>query len=399
MSDRPRLALHGGEPVRPTLLPYARQEITEEDILSVAGALRGDWLTQGPGVEAFENALAETTGSRHVVAFSSGTAALHAAVFAAGLGPGDEAVVPPLTFCATANCLVYQGATPVFADVREDTLCLDPEEARRRITPRTKAILAVDYAGHPADLEALGELARERGLLLVEDACHSLGARLHGRPVGTLADLTVLSFHPVKHITTGEGGAVATGSEDLARRLRLFRSHGIARDPRQREAGRSWEYDMTELGYNYRIPDVACALGLSQLRRLDANLARRRELAAAYLRELAGEPGLRLPTVLPGAEPAWHLFPVRLVPERLRADRAGIFAALRAENLGVNVHYRPVHLLSWYRERFGHGPGLCPVAEAAYGTLLSLPMFHAMTDRDLSDVLAGVRKVLAHYAA
>src|SRR6185295_7970561 len=282
-----RLAIHGGAPVRPSLLPYGRHEIDDDDVLAVTEALRSGWITTGPRVAAFESAVADLAGARHAVAFSSGTAALHAAAFAAGLGPGDEAVTTPLTFCATANCVLYQGATPVFADVSPDTLNLDPDRLAERLTSRTKAILAVDFTGHPADLDAIRDLADRHGAVLIEDACHALGARYRGRPVGSISRMTVFSFHPVKHVTTGEGGMVTTDDAGLAGRLRTFRNHGLDSDANQREARGQWRYDMVSLGYNYRLADLGCALGSSQLRKLPANLARRRQIAQRYTTALA----------------------------------------------------------------------------------------------------------------
>jgi len=393
------LALHGGQPVRPTLLPYGRQSISDADIQAVVEVLRSDWLTTGPKVGEFEEAFAARVQARHAVSFSSGTAALHAAAFAAGLKPGDEAITSPLTFAATANCVLYQGATPVFADVRSDTLNLDPVEVRRHLASKTRAILPVDFAGHPAELEEIASIAAERGLIVIEDACHALGSELNGHRVGSIADMTVFSFHPVKHITTGEGGMVTTNNEAFAETLRRFRNHGISSDARQRHASGQWHYEMVLLGFNYRLPDIVCALGLEQLKRLDENLRRRREIAARYSAAFSSMPAIILPAVLPVCNPAWHLYPIRLRLEKLTANRAEIFAALRAENIGVNVHYIPVHLHPYYRDRFGYQGGEYPVAEAAYERLLSLPMFHGMSDRDADDVIEAVRKVTSHYAA
>ena len=390
------LAIDGGTPVRPALLPYGRQSLDDADIAAVVDVLRSDWITTGPKVAEFEASFAERVGAAHAVSFSSGTAALHGAVFAAGLVNGDEGVTSPMTFASTANALLFQGATPRFADVSADTLNLDPGEAARAMTARTRAIIAVDYAGHPADLTAFRDLVEGRGLVLIEDASHALGAGYDGRPVGSIADLTAFSFHPVKHLTTAEGGMVTTADAHLARRLRMFRSHGIDSDPRARQETGQWFYEMTELGFNYRLPDVACALGLSQLPRLEGNVRRRREIARAYGERLTNLP-LTLPAVRSEAEPAWHLYPVRLRLEELRVGRAEVFAALRAEGIGVNVHYIPVHLHPYYRERFGFSGGAFPVAEHAYERLLSLPMFHSMTDSDVADVVEAVTKVLRAY--
>jgi perosamine synthetase len=396
---REALALHGGTPVRTSLLPYGRQSITEQDIQAVVEVLRSDWLTTGPKVEEFEEAFAAWVGAKYAVTFSSGTAALHAAAFAAGIGAGDEAITTPLTFAATANCVLYQGGTPVFADVRTDALNIDPERIAQRVNSRTKALLPVDYAGHPADLAWILELAEGNGLTVIEDACHALGAEYRGRRVGSISQMTVFSFHPVKHLTTGEGGMVTTDNPTFADALRKFRNHGIASNARDRQREGQWHYEMVLLGFNYRLPDIACALGLQQLGRLDTNLARRRAIAARYSAELREMPGIIVPRIADEVLPAWHLYPIRLDCSRFSAGRAEIFRALRAENIGVNVHYIPVHLHPYYRDRFGYKGGEFPNAEAAYENLISLPMFHGMTDDDLADAISAVEKVTQHYAA
>jgi perosamine synthetase len=391
------LAIDGGTPVRGSLLPYGRQSIDEGDIQAVVDVLRSDWLTTGPKVGEFEEAFAARVGAKHAVSFSSGTAALHGAAFASGLKPGDEAITTPMTFAATANCILYQGATPVFADVSPDTLNLDPEQVEQRITPNTRVILPVDYAGHPADLDAIRKLAADRGLIVIEDACHALGAEYRGQRVGARADMAVFSFHPVKHITTGEGGMVSTNSPRFAEILRRFRNHGISSEARQRQSAGRWQYEMVLLGFNYRLPDIVCALGIEQLKKLDANLARRREIAALYTTAFREISGVIPPVVRRDAEPAWHLYPIRLDMTKVTADRAQIFRALRAENIGVNVHYIPVHLHPYYREQFGYKGGEFPVAEGAYEQLITLPMFHGMSEQDAGDVIQAVRKVIGHY--
>lgn len=392
------LAIKGGPPVREALLPYGRQSLDEEDIQSVVEVLKSDWLTTGPKVAEFEEQFAEWVGTKHAVSVSSGTAALHAAAFAAGLKSGDEAVTTPMTFCATANCVLYQDATPVFADVSADTLNLDPDKVRRKISSRTKALIAVDYSGHPADLVELRAIAERDGLVLIEDACHALGAEHFGKKVGGIADMTVFSFHPVKHLTTGEGGMVTTDDAKLAETLRQFRNHGISSEARQRQASGQWFYEMVLLGFNYRLTDIACALGISQLRKLESNLARRRMIAAQYTSAFRELPAVMAPVVRDGMNPAWHLYPIRLRLELLSARRPEIFQALRAENLGVNVHYVPVHHHPYYREQFGYQGGEYPVADDAYERLISLPMFHAMTDQDVKDVIAAVSKVLNFFS-
>ena len=391
------LAIEGGVPTREKLLPYGRQAVDEADIEAVVEVMRSDWLTTGPKVEEFEKAFARRVGGAHGVSFSSGTAALHGAAFAAGLKPGDEAITTPMTFAATANCVLYQGATPVFADVSDDTLNLDPEQVGRKVSAKTRALIPVDYAGHPAEMKELMALARKHGLVAIEDACHALGAEYHGRPVGSIADMTVFSFHPVKHITTGEGGMVVTDNPQFAATLQRFRNHGISSEARQRQTAGQWYYEMVLLGFNYRLPDINCALGIEQLKRLDSNLARRRAIAATYTAAFAAMAGVIPPPVRGEANPAWHLYPIRLDLEKLTVDRGQIFRALRAENIGVNVHYIPVHCHPYYREHFGVRTGAFPVAEDAYERLISLPMFHAMSDEDVNDVIRAVAKVITRY--
>ena len=391
------LALHGGAPVRTSLLPYGRQALDAADVAAVVEALGADFVTTGPRVDAFERAVAARVGARHAVAVSSGTAALHAAVFAAGIGPGDEVIVPPLTFAATANAVCYVGATPVFADVRPDTLTLDPAAVRARLTPRTRAVIGVDYAGHACDFDALAAIAGRAGARLIDDAAHAIGGTYRGRPVGSFADLTAFSFHPVKQMTTAEGGMVVTGDDELAARLRRFRNHGITANHADRAARGDWHYEIVDLGFNYRLTDVQCALGLSQLAKLDDFLARRAAIATRYRAAFAGLAGVRMPTVAADVGHAWHIFPVLLEPAALTADRATVFRALRAEGIGVNVHYIPVYWHPYYRDR-GYPRGLCPVAEDAYERLLTLPLYPAMDDRDVADVVTAVRKVLDHFA-
>jgi perosamine synthetase len=396
-ASRDQLALHGGPPVRKTLLPYGRQSIDEHDIQAVVDTLRSDWLTTGPKIAEFEEAFAIRTGARYAVSFSSGTAALHAAAFAAGLNVGDEAITTPLSFVATANCVLYQRSTPVFADVSPDTLNLDPDQVAAHISPHTRAVLTVDYAGHPSDLSPILQLAERHGLVVIEDACHALGAEYQGKRVGSLAHMTVFSFHPVKHITTGEGGMVTTSDPSFAETLRRFRNHGISSEARQRQAAGQWHYEMVLLGFNYRLTDIACALGIQQLQKLDANLARRREIAARYTSAFREIPGVVPPAVRNDAKPAWHLYPLRLNLEKLTAGRGEIFRALRAENIGVNVHYIPIHHHPYYRDRFGYRGGEYPVAENAYERLISMPMFHGMDDQDVEDVIGAVAKLSQYY--
>ncbi|NVL90345.1 MAG: UDP-4-amino-4,6-dideoxy-N-acetyl-beta-L-altrosamine transaminase [Desulfobacterales bacterium] len=377
------------------MIPYSRQFVDEDDIQAVIEVLRSDWLTTGPKVSEFEGAVCDFVGATHAVAVSSGTAALHAAMYAVGIGPGDEVILPPVTFCATANSVVFQGGIPVFADVDHDTLLLDPVKVEEKITERTKAIIAVDFAGQPCDYDKLREIANRHSVALVADACHALGAEYEGHRVGSLADMTVFSFHPVKHITTGEGGIITTGDPERAKRLRLFRNHGIATDFRERESQGSWFYEMVDLGYNYRITDFQCALGITQLRKLPKFLERRYEIAARYDEAFAGLPGINPIAVRPDVFHAYHLYVVRVDPGALGIDRAAFFTNLREKGIGVNVHYIPVHLHPFYREKFLTGPGLCPVAETAYEQILSLPLFPGMHDEDVDKVIKTMQRLLS----
>lgn len=392
-----KLAIDGGTPVRQMLLPYGRQAVDEADIAAVVEVLRSDWLTTGPKVAAFEVAWADRVGANHAVAVNSGTAALHAAVFAADIGPGDEVIVTPLTFAASANCVLYQGGTPVFADVQPHTLNIDPAAIEASVTSRTRAIIAVDYTGQPADLDELRAIADRCDLVVIEDAAHAIGATYKGQPVGSISDLTAFSTHPVKHVTTGEGGLITTNNEHFAEQMRWFRNHGITADHRQRAEKGGWFYEMVALGYNYRLPDINCTLGLSQLRKLDEWLVRRRAIAARYTQVFTELPAVRTLAVLTDREPAWHIYPILLERTFLRVDRAQVFAALRAENIGVNVHYIPVYWHPFYVER-GYQRGLCPTAEDAYERLITLPLFPTMTDEDVADVIAAVCKVMEAYS-
>lgn len=381
------------------MIPYGRQLIDEEDIRAVVEVLRSDYLTTGPKVAEFEQSFAQLVDTQEAVAVSSGTAALHAAMYALNIGPGDEVIVPAMTFAATANCVAFQGATPVCVDVDPKTLLIRPDQVEAKITSRTKAVIAVDYTGHPADYDSLRFIAQQNGIALVADACHSLGATYKSRPVGSLADLSTFSFHPVKHITTGEGGMITTDDHRLAHRMRLFRNHGISSDHRQREAIGSWLYEMEDLGYNYRLTDLQSALGISQLRKLPKWLARRREIARRYDDAFA-----QLNSVSPlGVENhvshAYHLYVVRFNLERLNTERAEIYSRLRAEGIGVNVHYIPVYLHPYYRKHFGTAPGLCPVAETAYEQIISLPIFQGMTDMNVAEVLKALNRVLSKLEA
>jgi UDP-4-amino-4,6-dideoxy-N-acetyl-beta-L-altrosamine transaminase len=377
-------------------IPYSRQCIGMDDIRAVTKVLRSDWITQGPAVSEFEVRFAKFVGARHAVAFSSGTAALHASCHVSGVGLGDEVVVPPITFVATANAVTYLGGTPRFADVDAETALLEPKAAEASLTRRTRAIIVVDYAGHPCDLEAFRALARKRGVTLIEDAAHSLGAQHRGRRVGSQADLSIFSFHPVKHITTGEGGMVTTDRPELAQRLQDFRQHGITKEPaRMSRNDGPWYYEMTELGYNYRLTDFQCALGTSQLKKVESFVRARRSAAEKYADSLASVEELSLPVERPWARHAYHLYPVRVREELLRGGRRALFERLRERGLGVQVHYIPVYWHPYYQEHFGTRLGACPRAEQFYRSEISLPLFPQIRAseqaRTVREVVAAVR--------
>ena len=392
MQDNP-LAIDGGAPVRNTYLPYGRQQIDDDDIEHVVDALRSDWLTTGPLVDTFEEAFAAFVGAQHAVAVCNGTAALHAAMFAAGIGQDDEVIVAAMTFAASANAAIYQGAQPVFADVQPDTLLIDPVDVERKITSRTKAIVAVDYAGHPCDYDALRDIADRHGLLIIDDACHAIGGAYKQRTVGALADLNTFSLHPVKHMTTGEGGVITTDDGSFAKAMRTFRNHGITTDHRQRAEIGAFYYEMEYLGFNYRITDFQCALGISQLKKLRASVLRRQQIASMYDAAFSDISYVEPLAVREYVDHAYHIYMVRFDSENIGLDRNQIFQALRAENIGVNVHYIPVYLHPYYRKRYGFKPGLCRVAESAYEQLITLPIFPQMEESDVEDVIQAIHKL------
>jgi perosamine synthetase len=394
--QKKELALYGGSSVRENLLPYGKQFVDQKDVQSVIEVLQSDWLTTGPTVLEFENQFARQVGANHGVAVNSGTAGLHCAVHAAGIGPGDEVITSPITFMATANCIRYQGAKVVFADVEPDTLNIDPEKIKDCLSPKTKAIIAVDFTGLPGNLDVICGIAKKNNLVFIEDAAHALGAIYKNRPVGSIADMTIFSLHPVKNITTGEGGLVVTDNLDFLERLRRFRNHGIMQDHYQRTKQGTWTYDMEEVGYNYRLPELNSVLGISQLQKLPKLLKRREQIANRYNDAFSNIPQVTPPAGQPNCRSAWHLYVIKLNLDTLKADRNEVFRALRAENIGVNVHYVPVPWLTYY-QKLGYKKGSWPIAESIYSRLISLPIWPGMTDDDVKDVILAVEKVLSVY--
>lgn len=392
-----KLAINGGKPIRKDFLPYGRQWLDDEDIYAVVNILKGDYLTTGPTIEAFEKAVADYVGASYAVAFSNGTAALHGACFAAGINKGDEVITTPLTFAASANCILYQGGIPVFSDVDPISYNIDPKCIEANITEKTKAIIPVDYTGLPAALDQIQDLAKKHNLIVIEDAAHGLGAQFKGKPVGALSDMTMFSFHPVKHITTGEGGIITTNNEGYFHLLKQFRSHGICKEThRLSQNPGPWYHEMQILGYNYRMTDIQAALGMSQLKKLDRFLQIRRKYAHLYNEAFSGIEGLKLPVHTDEALSSWHLYILRLDLKQFKASRREIYEALLKENIGVNVHYIPVYYHPYYQQ-LGYCKGLCPRAEALYEEMITLPLFPAMTLRDVRDVIQGVEKVISYY--
>lgn len=393
-----KLAINGGYPVRNSKIYYGRQWIDEEDIAAVAEVLRSDFITCGPKVDELERRLCELTGAKYAVAVSNGTAALHCACIAAGVGPGDEVITTPITFAASANCALYCGARPVFADIHPETYNIDPASIRERITEKTKAIVAVDFTGQVTEVEEIRRICEEFQLVFIADAAHSIGSKYNGASVGTLADMTTLSFHPVKTVTGGEGGAILTDDEALYERLLLSRTHGITKDPSKmtEEPEGIWYYEQVMLGYNYRITDFQAALIHSQLNKIDSFVARRKEIVARYDEAFEQIPELVVQREIPQADTCRHLYIIQLVLEKLNCTRREFFDALAGENVQPQVHYIPVYWLPYYQE-LGFEKGLCPRAEHLYGRIMSIPLYPRMTDQDVEDVIHAVKKVVENY--
>ena len=392
-------AIEGGTPVRETKIFYGHQYIDDADIQAVVDVLKSDYLTCGPKIGELEQKLCEVIGAKYAVVCSNGTAALHIAAMAAGVGEGDEVITTPITFAASANCALYCGARPVFADIDPETYNIDPAKVEAAITPRTKAVVAVDYTGQSVALDPLRKICREHGLFLIEDGAHVIGTKYKGQPNGSLSDMTTLSFHPVKTVTGGEGGAVLTNDETLYRKLVLYRAHGITRDPSlmEHEPDGPWYYEMIDLGYNYRMTDMQAALIISQLDKLERFSARRKEIVAKYNEAFAKLPQIVVQKEIPESDTTRHLYILRLDPDRLKIDRKRFFEALAAENVCCNVHYIPTYYFPYY-EKLGYKRGLCPNAEKLYAEIISLPLYYAMSDEDVESGIEAVTKIAEFYA-
>ena len=391
-------AIFGGTPVRTTPLSYGRQYIDEEDIQAVADTLRSDYLTCGPRITQLEEKLCEVTGAKYCVAVSNGTAALHIAAIAAGIKEGDEVITTPITFAASANCALYCGARPVFADINPDTYNIDPASIRKCITDKTKAVVAVDFTGQAVELDEIRAICKEHNLVLIEDAAHSIGTRYNGQPIGSIADMTTFSFHPVKTVTAGEGGAVTTNDPVLYQKLLLAHAHGITRDRSQmvHPTDDPWYNEQVNLGYNYRMTEFQAALLMSQLKKLEAFSKRRKEIVKMYDEAFSKIPEVKVQKDIPESDTTRHLYILQLDDRKLSCTRREFFDALHAENIYSQVHYLPVYWHSHY-ENLGYPKGLCPNAEHYYRQSMSLPLYYSLTDEDVKDVIHAVEKLVAYY--
>ncbi len=394
-----KLAIHGGEPVRKEKIFYGKQWVTEEDIEAVAAVLRSDYVTCGPKVSEAERLLEKYTGAKHAVVVSNGTAALHCACIAAGVGHGDEVITTPLTFAASANCALYCGATPVFADVDMETYNIDPESIRAHITDKTKAVVAVDFTGQAVKLKEIKKICEEHGLILIEDAAHSIGTKYDGKYVGSIADITTFSFHPVKTVTCGEGGAVLTNDDELYKKIVLAHTHGITHEDELFEDAPHegpWYYEEISLGYNYRLTDIQSAMLISQMGRIEQYKARRQEIVKRYDEAFKDVPGIIVQKEIPESDTCRHLYIIRLDLDKLTCTRREFFDAMSAEHVQCQVHYVPVYWFPHYR-RLGYEKGLCPNAEEVYKGIMSIPLYPKMTDADVEDTIHAVKKIAAYY--
>lgn len=394
-----QLAICGGKPVREKKLYYGHQFIDDEDIQAVEAVLKSDYLTCGPKIGELEARLCEVTHAKYAVAVSNGTAALHVACMAAGIGPGDEVITTPITFAASANCAVYCGATPVFADINPETYNIDPESIRAHITPKTKAIVAVDFTGQAVEIEKIRAICDEYKLIFIEDAAHSIGTTYNGEPVGSLADMTCFSFHPVKTVTSGEGGAVTTNNKDFYDKLVLAHAHGITHDEGQMEDKNPegpWYYEMIAKGYNYRMTDFQAALLMSQLNKLEKFSSRRKEIVKKYDEAFSKLPQIFVQKTIPQSDTTRHLYIIQLKLDQLNCTRREFFDAMAAENVQCQVHYVPVYWFPFY-EKMGYTKGLCPNAEEMYKGIMSIPLYPALTDEEVDDVIHAVTKIVEYY--
>lgn len=392
------LAINGGEPIRSTQIHYGKQYIDNDDIEAVVQVLKGPLITTGPKVEELEDRLCRLTEAKYAVILSSGTAALHAACYAAGIGQGDEVITTPMTFAASSNCVMYLGGKPIFVDINSETYNIDPQKVEEAITPKTRAVIAVDYTGQAVELDELIKICKKHNLILIEDASHSIGTIYKGRTVGSIADLTTFSFHPVKTITGGEGGAVMANEENLAKKMLMFRTHGITRDTDflMNKSDGTWYYEQINLGYNYRLTDIQAALIISQLNKIDVFSAKRKKIVKKYNEVFSKLETVSIQGSILGSDTTPHLYVLKLNLEKLVVDRKAIFDALWAENICCNVHYIPVYYHPYY-EKLGYRKGLCPITENLYERIISLPLYYSMTNQDLEDVINGVLKVLNYY--
>lgn len=392
-----KLAILGGTPVRKEYLSYGKQSIDEKDIEFVEKVLKGKYLTTGPYVEEFEKKIANYVGAKYAVAVCNGTAALHMACFAAGIKEGDEVIVSSITFVASANAVLYCKGTPIFVDIDPETYNINPDEIEKKITNKTKAIIAVDFAGQAVDIDRIRNIAEKNKLILIEDAAHGLGSEYKGEKIGTKADMTEFSFHPVKPITTGEGGIITTNNRELYEKMILFRSHGITRDSNKMiENHGGWYYEQQSLGYNYRITDIQAALGISQMDKIDKFIKRRREIVNIYNNAFKSLNEIKTPIEADFSNSGWHIYVIKIKTEMLKVGRKEIFDALQAEGIGVNVHYLPVYLHPYYKN-IGYSKGICPNSEEFYYNMITLPLFPEMKDNDVNDVIEAVNKVINYY--
>lgn len=393
-----KLAVFGGKPVLDKKIGYGHQYIDDADIQAVVDVLKSDYLTCGPKIEEAEKKLCKITDAKHAVLIANGTAALHAACFAAGIGPGDEVITTPITFAASANCALYCGGKPVFADIDPDTYNIDPDSIEKHITDKTKAVVAVDFTGQAVDIDRIREICDKHNLIFIEDAAHSLGTKYNSRPVGSLADMTEFSFHPVKTCTAGEGGAITTNDDELYKRLLLFRTHGITRvqEWMDKESEGGWYYQQIALGYNYRITDMQAALLSSQLDKLDMFASRRKELVKRYDEAFSKIPEIIVQKEIPQSDTVRHLYILQFDLDKLNCERKQIYDALQAEGVGVNVHYIPVYSFPYY-QRLGYKMGTCPNAEKLYERILSIPLYYGLSNEQQDKVIEAVEKVVDYY--